>query len=312
MKFIVIISLLWCLIAIIFAKSKHSKKSSKKNLKSAVIPKSKETKINLFNKFFKQGLPHKLLREIKSSFSSDLEMLALQLTTPTDEPINKKIFDEFLLLIKEDYTSVETMVSLFLKLSRKLNEPNVFTKMKVLASIHQLYHSFSFPTKDSSKSKVTIDSSEKIGARHSINQCLLILRNKVDDKYGNECYSIDTINSLLIQPSNDLEFQLQKLLEIYSQYFHIFIDYQITSATPVKKESTKQSNKIDNLMKLLDYSYEIEIISNEFETQSNVNDMIWNLVEIDRVWIIEKLKSYLQVSFIHYYSFIKINEFFLF
>ena len=66
---------------------------------------------------------------------SIFHIVCYQLTRPTDAPVPLKSLDELVRCLDAEYDNPQFTVSLLAKFSRKLYEPNVFTKLKSMVGM---------------------------------------------------------------------------------------------------------------------------------------------------------------------------------
>ena len=132
-------------------------------------------------------------------FSSDLEKMTLQLTTPDDMPLTASIINELVHLLNAEIDDPECITSVIGKLSKKLHEPSVFSKVKVFASIHKLIQK----TDDQ--------------VRNAIMQIIKGLK-EVSDSKGSNFFASELIESAKTVASNVVEIQTADFLSIYAKY----------------------------------------------------------------------------------------------
>lgn len=107
------------------------------------------------------GLMYRMFREMKTAFGSELEALTLQLTRPADSAVPESALEELHQCFEAEADNAQLTVSLLAKLSRKLVEPSVYSKLKALLCLHRL----------------TESSSE--AAQNALLQCVRSLRSEV-------------------------------------------------------------------------------------------------------------------------------------
>ena len=132
-------------------------------------------------------------------FSSDLEKMTLQLTSPNDTPLTANIINDLVHLLNAEIDDPECITSVIGKLSKKLHEPNVFSKVKVFASIHRLVQR----------------TDEQV--RHAIMQIIKGLQ-EVSDSKGSNFFAPELIESAKTSAGNVEEIQTADFLSVYSQY----------------------------------------------------------------------------------------------
>lgn len=255
--------------------------ASKSKTSSIAIPRSKSTTTSIFN-IFNQGPIKSLIRELKSSFSSDLEALTLQLTKPIDINIPSPILDEFIQSIDTDYENPEFLVSLFVKLSRKLSELNIYTKLKVLMSLHVLIDSVSDQ------------------AKHAVLQCLDSLRKEHDNKIGLDFFSLQAIDNFVSIASNVGELEALELSRSYGEYVVSYMEVSLSLITHNRTNSKKNNFKsininelVNSILSLLDQSEDVESICKK--TSCNLSKTCLHYTKSNRVFILKQLNKFYEV-----------------
>ena len=125
--------------------------------------------------------------------------MTLQLTTPDDTPLTASIINELVHLLNAEIDDPECITSVIGKLSKKLHEPSVFSKVKVFASIHKLIQK----TDDQ--------------VRNAIMQIIKGLK-EVSDSKGSNFFASELIESAKTVASNVVEIQTADFLSIYAKY----------------------------------------------------------------------------------------------
>ena len=144
-----------------------------------------------------------LFREVKTLFCSELEALTLSLTKPNDLAIPSKSIDELVNCLNVEADKPAFTVSVMVKFSRKLFEPNIYTKLKSLMSIHILMQSCE-------------DKTQQI-----LKQCISALKMESDAKYGRNFFSFEAIDD--IESSSKAEYEKIEYLKEYAAYVFDFI-----------------------------------------------------------------------------------------
>ena len=147
-----------------------------------------------------------MIREIKSSFCSELESLALQLTRPIDSPVPRQALEELVTVLASEYDNPELLVTILAKLSRKLTEPNIYTKLKTLYVLHQL---------------VILSSNE---VQMAIMQCMMSLRSENDGKVNDFFFSLESVEELSDAAINVAELETSEFTKEYAAYVLDVID----------------------------------------------------------------------------------------
>ena len=124
---------------------------------------------------FGGGLLTRVAREMRSQFSSELEALTLQLTRPTNAPLPDAASKEVVNFFNSEFDNPQVVVSILAKLSRKLCEPSVYTKLKALLTVNRLL------ANTSGKGLV------------ALSECMKSLQQEVDSKVGLPFYSVESV-----------------------------------------------------------------------------------------------------------------------
>ena len=146
----------------------------------------------------------------------------LQLTRPSDTQVSLKNLDELIRCLNAEYDNPQFTVSLLAKFSRKLCEPNVFTKLKSLVCLHKMMQE--------------CDSN----AQNALTQSVRSLRSEKDEKVGVSFFSSESIDQAAGTASNVAELQAVELAREYALYVLNFVDFR---GEKVSKSSSKSKNK---------------------------------------------------------------------
>ena len=152
------------------------------------------------------GFMHRVIRDLKSSFVSDLEAVTLQLTRPVDRPISAKSLADLMKVLSSEYVYPEYLVTLLAKLSRKMAEPDRFTQLKAVFTLHYLM-------------TVPIDE-----ARKAIRICVEVLRSVHDERVNDLFFSSKSFDSAPYSPSLSFDEDMAKLTTDYLSYVLDLID----------------------------------------------------------------------------------------
>lgn len=201
--------------------------------------------------------------------------------------IQSNSLHEFVTLIDAEYDDPEFLVSILAKLSRKLIENNIYSKIKVIISLHLLVH----------------DVSEK--AQYAVLQCIKSLRNEHDSKVGTEFFSLDMIENVASSAATVGEVETLELAREYGEYAFAYFDILTKhlvhkkSLASISSSKTKKSHSLQdhyeptefgiNLMNLLDQSSNIEAICKD--SQSKLSTSCLDLIKKDRSWLITNLEK---------------------
>lgn len=162
------------------------------------------------------------------------------MTKPSDAVIATKVLDNFQALVSSEYEDPEFLFSLFAKLSRKLSEPNIYTKLKVIISLHFLINTIPEAIKG------------------SIVSCIVSLRSEYDSKVGLSFFSSEAIDSFSSRASTVGELEALEQAKVYVNYIFSYLEIVpllAASDTKSKKKSGEKSavstEAIDDMVQLL-------------------------------------------------------------
>lgn len=268
-----LVALLICLIApFTYAK--------KKTATAAAIPRSKSAKRGgPFFRTFGTGIVHRLIREVKSNFCSELESLALQLTTPVDSAVPTKPLDELVNVLSLEYENPQFLVTVLAKLSRKLVEPNIYTKLKSLYALHKLM------------------TYSKEATQVAIMQCMMSLRSENDAKVNDYFFSMDNIEALADSAVNVAELQTAEFTREYAVYVLEYVDAK-------GDKSSLQESVVDRtevLISLLAQGIKVEDKCKSPIAGAVLKQCTVAVVE-ERRWILKQLLKLYEVLTVHDWS----------
>lgn len=205
----------------------------------------------------------------------------MQLTIPSDTPVDAKDLDEFISSIDSAYQNPEFLVSILAKLSRKLSEPNIFTKLKVWISLH-----------------VLVDELTSEKAKYATLQCFKSLRSEHDGKVGHEFYSLSAVESFSLLASTVGELEGLELTRAYGLYVSTYLESLASHlSSTLKKKVSINDNKVDiveRLLSLLDHSEDVDEICKKSSVA--LSKQCLEHVKRDRVWILKQLSKHYEVD----------------
>eukprot|EP01041_Mallomonas_annulata_P009943 gene9943-20675_t len=238
------------------------------------LPRSKGSKGGV-SKGFSPGFLGRIVREIKGNFCSELESLALQLTRPADSTLPAQQFDELINCVDAEYENPVFLVSLMSKLSRKLCEPNIYTKLKCLIVLHKL-----------------IDNTGS-NARIAIMECVKSLQKERDVKTEQLYFSSDTIDDMERMASNVAELETVELAKEYADYVFEFI----TIRGDKSSLSQHSDEKADTFLRALDQIQTIEnVCKSKVLSPSKVVAECMDRVQDDRTWMLKQLSKLVEMD----------------
>lgn len=273
--------------------TKSSSKGDSKVSKPAAVPRKKATKDgNKVRRIAGQGMMSRVFREMKISFCSELEGLTLQMTRPNSAAIPISAVDDATSFLNNEYDSPALVVSMLAKLSRKYSEPNVYTKLKSILSLHAVVQKVS----------------DK--ACFAVAQSIHTLRREIDEKVGHAFYASETIEDVADMAANVAELEAVELVRAYSTYVFDYLEIKGELATPVVgtvfkssgKKSSAANARCEALMTLLETGVEVEASSTSGskgkkpKKMSPVVKQVNEGVKEDRTWTLKELKKIYDAS----------------
>jgi len=185
------------------------------------------------------GLVYRMFREMKTAFGSELEALTLTLTRPSEAAIPEASIDELVQVFEGEYENPQFTVGLLAKLSRKLGEPNVYTKLKALLCVHRLMEHAS-------------DESQSV-----LLQCVRSLRSEVDEKLGAAFFAAESVETARDAASNVGEAEASQVASEYVNYVFDYLDCK--GETPRKVTSEHASpDRLEIVLSLIEHGLEVE------------------------------------------------------
>ena len=174
------------------------------------------------------GLLTRVAREMRSQFSSELEALTLQLTRPTNAPIPDAALNEAVNFFNSEYDNPQVVVSILAKLSRKLCEPNVYTKLKALLTVNRIL------ANTNGKGLV------------ALSECMKSLQQEVDSKVGLPFFSIESVERAKGVADSVGEIEMAELAMEYAGFLFSYIDAKASKA----RGGVEVARKAENLQQL--------------------------------------------------------------
>ena len=214
--------------------------------------------------------------------------MLLQLTRPIDSVLPVGPLEELINCVNSEYENPVFTVSLLAKISRKLYEPNIYTKIKSLLVIHKLIE--------------LTDS----GARHAIMQCINSLQKEIDIKTGKLFFNTDTIDDMSKAASNVPELKAVDMAKEYAIYVLDFVNIR-GDKTPLNQKSI---DDVEDILKLISQSETVEEkcldgIPSPSNTKSHAIQQGYQLIlarecleriKDDRIWILKHLQKIYEVG----------------
>jgi len=171
------------------------------------------------------------------------------------------------------------------KISRKLFEPNIYTKLKSLIIIHKL-----------------IEHSDH-GARNAIMECINSLQKEQDPKTGQLYFSFETIEEMGKAATNVQELEAVEFTKGYASYVFDFVALR-GDKTPLIQKPDENADRILQLVELGE-SLENKCKSSTGQSLAPGGKMSSNFkithecldrIKDDRTWAIKQLQKLSEVS----------------
>lgn len=204
------------------------------------------------------------------------------MTRPTDTQVSLKNLDELVRCLNAEYDNPQFTVSLLAKFSRKLCEPNVFTKLKSIVCLHKMMQE--------------CDSN----AQNALTQSVRSLKSEKDEKVGAFFFSSESIEQAAGSASNVAELEAVELAREYAAYVLNFVDFR---GEKVVKSSTKNKNlkkEVDNeeraeaLLELFELSELVQKCCRQSQKGQVVAQCLTCLMD-DRPWLTKQMQKVYEV-----------------
>ena len=246
--------------------------AAKKRGAAAAIPRKKSARRQ--GRPFGAGFVQRMFRELKSSFVSELEAVTLQLTRPVDQPVPSKPLEELVMVLSTEYENPQFLVTVLAKLSRKMTESNIFTKLKALYTLHKL---MTFSSDDT---------------QTAIMQCMLSLRTESDGKVDDFFFSMENIEALADSAVNVAELETAEFTREYATYVLDYIDAK------GDKSSMKEGvlDRAEILYSLLNQGIKVESKCKATIAGAVLKQCVGAVLE-ERKWILKQLVKLYEVSY---------------
>lgn len=163
----------------------------------------------------------KWIREMKSSFSSDLEAILLQATRPSDGPVDLSLLDDLVHFVASEHQDAEILDNVVTKLSRKYAEEQPYTMLKSLLVLNF----------------VVINVNERAG--RAIADQYRVLKQQEDQKTNKQYFDDSHAKAASQQASNVAELHTVRVVRAYGDY----LDKYLAAASAHKKSNRGTKRK---------------------------------------------------------------------
>ncbi len=192
-------------------------------------------------------------------------------------------------ILNNEYDNPQLLVGLLVKFSRKFAEPNVYTKIKTLLSLHRIM--------DNSKTNAQIALSKAV---HS-------LQKEVDEKVDSNFFAIDSIEQTAEIAENVAEIEAVELARVYAAYVFDFLFIKGDTAEEPKRKmknvkavsvaTTGAANRAERLMALLEQGETVEVACRRLA--GPLSKQCLDGIKSDRKWTVESLKQLYEVRIVY-------------
>ena len=236
---------------------------------------------------FGGGLMARMAREMRTQFSSELEALTLQLTRPTDAPIPPASTREIADFFNGEYDNPQIVVSVLAKLSRKLSEPSVYTKLKALMTVSNLL------------------SNANTKGQMALAACMKSLQQESDSKVGLPFFSFDSVEQAKGQADSVGEIEMAELAREYATFLFSYIDVKapshgvsgskskkVSKGDAAKNAANEAASKAEGLLEALELIAAVESIGAEIKASKNRKSLAYQVldsVNTEKAWIGKQL-----------------------
>ena len=184
--------------------------------------------------------------------------------------------DNIVNFVNLEHDNPQLMVSLLVKFSRKLSEPNVYTKLKALLVLHRLMENV------------------KEKARAGLLLSVQSLQSEMDDKVSTTFFSVDAIEEAASLAASVAEIEAVELARVYGRYVFDYLDAKGSkAAAAATAHSIDVDGQAEALLSLLEQSSEVERCCKRAATK--LNKQVLDSVKDDRAWTVTELSDLYKV-----------------
>ena len=219
-----------------------------------------------------------MMKETKTSLFYQLKS---QLTRPTDTQVSLKNLDDLVRCLNAEYDNPQFTVSLLAKFSRKLCEPNVFTKLKSLICLHKMMQE--------------CDSN----AQNALTQSVRSLKSEKDEKVGVSFFSSESIEQAAGSASNVAELEAVELAREYATYVLNFVDFRgekisKNNSKGKHKKETDVEERAELLLELVELSESVQKCCKQSQNGQVVMQCLTCVMD-DRPWLTKQMQKVYEV-----------------
>ena len=212
------------------------------------------------------------------------------MTRPSDTQVSLKNLDELVRCLNAEYDNPQFTVSLLAKFSRKLCEPNVFTKLKSLICLHKMMQE--------------CDSN----AQNALTQSVRSLKSEKDEKVGVSFFSSESIEQAAGSASNVAELEAVELAREYAAYVINFVDFRGEKITKSSSKSTGGSknkkegdgeDRAEMLLELVELSESVQKCCKQSQNGQVVLQCLTCVMD-DKSWISKQMLKVYEVRILFF------------
>lgn len=213
----------------------------------------------------------------------------LQLTRPDDTAVTLLEFEQVAAMLRNDYHNPQFVVGLLVKLSRKFAEPNIFTKVKALWTLHRLLVA--------SPSKVQV----------ALSKATTSLQQEIDDKIKQQFFAVESVDDAGATAQTVSELKTVQLARVYASYVFnvIHLRNKLGVGGKSKRLSRSSVSVVDQwvvplLLDVIESGEQVEskavaLAGNERDMSPLVTQVV-EVVRSDRSDAVAKLRKYHMVG----------------
>ncbi len=202
------------------------------------------------------------------------------MTRPTEDALTPLEIEQITDILNSEYDNPQLLVGLLVKFSRKFAEPNIYTKIKTLLSLHRVM------------------SNSETNAQIALSQAVQSLQKEVDEKVDSNFFAIDSIEQTAEIAENVAEIEAVELTRVYAEYVFTFLSVKGDKQEGSKRKVVENSpsgaaSRAERLISLLEDGEAVEVACRRLT--GPLGKQCLDGVKSDRKWAVESLKQLYEV-----------------
>lgn len=171
----------------------------------------------------------------------------------------------------------EALVGGLAKLSRKFAEPNIFSQLKTIASLHYVLR--------------------HVGEKMSVEwaRAILSMMKEKDEKTNALFFDMDSLANTKSEVESSLELEVTALTELYIEYFMNLLKRKIPLTTKQVLDSKAVYSTVKQLMNLLTEGNQVYDMAKKLDNSSLISQLA-EFIELDFAWIGQQLAQFYEVK----------------